>query len=65
MGALPSRQRGRGFTFLRAKPSFRAVARPLFQWNVFRRPAATARSLELTRGGGSSLFVLRAEHPGP
>jgi hypothetical protein len=37
----------------------------LFKWNVFRRSAATAHSLELTRGGGSSLFVLRAEHPGP
>ena len=42
---LPSRQRGGRFIFLPAKPSSRAVARPLFQWNVFRRPAATARSV--------------------
>jgi hypothetical protein len=44
-GALPSRQRERGFTFLRAKPSFRATARPLFRLDAFRRPGATRRSV--------------------
>ena len=42
---LPSRQRGRGFTFLRAKPSFRAIARPPFRLDAFRRPGAIARSV--------------------